>query len=46
MAQNMQVQERSASSTKPQAVEVDFDQWAKAVRQQMIEALKRRGNEA
>lgn len=46
MAQNMQVQARSTSPTKPQTVEADFDQWAKAVRQQMIEALKRRGNEA
>jgi hypothetical protein len=24
--------------------EVEFDQWAKAVRQQMVDALKRRGS--
>lgn len=44
MAQNTQAQGRAAA--KGQASDVDFDQWAKAVRQQMIEALKRRGNEA
>jgi hypothetical protein len=43
--------QRSATSsglTTPvqnfQRPEAEFDQWAKAVRQQMVAALKRRGN--
>ncbi|WP_277882512.1 hypothetical protein [Pseudanabaena sp. FACHB-2040] len=44
MAHDSQVQRRTASAAQVQDGEVDFDQWAKAVRQQMIEALKRRGN--
>lgn len=43
MSQN--TQERASSSSKGAQPEVDFDKWAKAVRQQMVEALKRRGNE-
>lgn len=31
------------TATTPQP-EVEFDQWAKAVRKQMVDALKRRGN--
>jgi hypothetical protein len=44
MAHNTQSQGRTAPVAKHQDGEIDFDQWAKAVRQQMIEALKRRGN--
>jgi hypothetical protein len=43
--------QRSATSSglttsvqNSQRPEAEFDQWAKAVRQQMVAALKRRGN--
>lgn len=43
--------QRSATSTgitttaqQSHRPEAEFDQWAKAVRQQMVAALKRRGN--
>lgn len=32
------------TSQHSQRPEAEFDQWAKAVRQQMVAALKRRGN--
>jgi hypothetical protein len=37
-------QGRAASSDKLNRSDVEFDQWAKAVRRQMVDALKRRGN--
>ena len=43
MNQEMKHQSRS-SSQKLNRADVEFDQWAKAVRQQMVAALKRRGN--
>ncbi len=43
MNQEMKYQSR-ASSQKLNRGNVEFDQWAKAVRQQMVAALKRRGN--
>ena len=43
MNQQMNHQSRSASQ-KMNRADVEFDQWAKAVRQQMVAALKRRGN--
>ena len=45
MSQLGNVQTRSQTQANAQVQpEQLFDQWAKAVRQQMIEALKRRGN--
>jgi hypothetical protein len=43
MNQEMKYQGRS-SSQKLNRRDMEFDQWAKAVRQQMEAALKRRGN--
>ena len=43
MNQEMKQQGRTHSQ-KTNRAEVEFDQWAKAVRQQMVAALKRRGN--
>lgn len=45
----MMMQRSSTSSgltttPNPHRPEAEFDQWAKAVRQQMVDALKRRGN--
>lgn len=32
------------TASNPQPADMEFDQWAKAVRKQMVDALKRRGN--
>ncbi len=44
MSQQKDYQSRSASLAKDGRAEVEFDQWSKAVRQQMVAALKRRGS--
>lgn len=43
MTQDMKHQARGVSQ-KLNRADMEFDQWAKAVRQQMVAALKRRGN--
>jgi len=45
MTQDHNNQARSATLGKDLQPDVEFDQWAKAVRQQMVAALKRRGNQ-
>ena len=45
MTQNPSQQGRSATLDHDSRPEVEFDQWAKAVRQQMVAALKRRSNQ-
>jgi hypothetical protein len=44
MSQDRRHQGRSVSLAKGDRSEVEFDQWARAVRQQMVDALKRRGS--
>lgn len=44
MTQDRNSQTRSATLDKDLRPDVEFDQWARAVRQQMVAALKRRGN--
>jgi hypothetical protein len=44
MTKSGNIQERSQQTHAESHTDQEFDQWAKAVRQQMIEALKRRGN--
>ncbi|WP_156119940.1 hypothetical protein [Leptolyngbya sp. KIOST-1] len=44
MAQDRNTQGRGAALNKGDRPEIEFDQWASAVRQQMVAALKRRGN--
>lgn len=44
MTKSGNIQERSQQNHSEVHTEQEFDQWAKAVRQQMLEALKRRGN--
>ncbi|MGF1517629.1 MAG: hypothetical protein ACFCVB_07485 [Nodosilinea sp.] len=44
MTQDRNSQARGATLDKDLHPDVEFDQWATAVRQQMIAALKRRGN--
>ncbi|WP_169614062.1 hypothetical protein [Nodosilinea sp. P-1105] len=44
MSQQENYQSRARSLAKGDRAEVEFDQWAKAVRQQMVAALKRRGS--
>lgn len=44
MTQERNTQERAATLNKDMRPDVEFDQWASAVRQQMVAALKRRGN--
>ncbi len=44
MAQERNTQGRGAILEDDLRPQVEFDQWAMAVRQQMVAALKRRGN--
>ncbi|WP_155523722.1 hypothetical protein [Nodosilinea nodulosa] len=44
MTQDRNTQGRGATLNKAVRPDVEFDQWASAVRQQMVAALKRRGN--
>lgn len=44
MTQDRNSQARGAILDKDLRPDVEFDQWATAVRQQMVAALKRRGN--
>ncbi|MBE9112191.1 hypothetical protein IQ273_22560 [Nodosilinea sp. LEGE 07298] len=44
MTQDRKTQGRGAGLDKSDRPDVEFDQWATAVRQQMVAALKRRGN--
>lgn len=46
MTQERNAQGRGATLERNQDIqpEIEFDQWAIAVRQQMVAALKRRGN--
>lgn len=44
MAIHNQDYRRSNQDVQGSQTDTDFDQWAKAVKQQMIAALKRRGN--
>lgn len=44
MTQDRNNQGRGAMLDKNLRPDVEFDQWATAVRQQMVAALKRRGN--
>lgn len=44
MTQDRKTQGRGTGLEQGDRPEVEFDQWASAVRQQMVAALKRRGN--
>ncbi|MGF1570217.1 MAG: hypothetical protein ACFCVD_19460 [Nodosilinea sp.] len=44
MAQSTSLINRPTPLEPARRFEGDFNQWAKAVRQQMVDALKRRGN--
>lgn len=44
MTQDRNTQGFGATLETDARLEVEFDQWARAVRQQMVAALKRRGN--
>jgi hypothetical protein len=44
MTQDRKTQGRGAALDQGDRPDVEFDQWATAVRQQMVAALKRRGN--
>ncbi len=44
MQRAMNEQNLVAAAKRANRSEVEFDQWAKAVREQMVAALKRRGN--
>lgn len=46
MKRNETYSNRGQTSYNPDSTPMDFDVWAKAVRQQMLEALKRRGHKA
>lgn len=43
MASEMAMSNQLTPQRQVDRSEVEFDQWAKAVRQQMVDALKRRG---
>jgi len=44
MKRDMNEQNLVTATKQANRSEVEFDQWAKAVREQMVAALKRRGN--
>lgn len=44
MTQDRNTQRFGAALEQDVRPEIEFDQWARAVRQQMVAALKRRGN--
>ncbi|WOD41405.1 hypothetical protein [Nodosilinea sp. E11] len=44
MTQDRNAQGRGSTLDPDIRPDVEFDQWARAVRQQMVDALKRRGN--
>jgi hypothetical protein len=44
MTQDRNTPARGATLDKNLRPDIEFDQWATAVRQQMVAALKRRGN--